>query len=515
MGLTRLKIAIGLVAWLVAGVTPILADDDTSWTQARADALAIAKWEREHPQPARPTALQGLPLEIMAPQIIAQAMKDLNGANLQTVNDAVEILKYMGDAAFDALVQGLASPNVRYRSAGILALRGKRAVPVLSKELATVSTATAPNSRGVPTQSDVRAIARALGNTRSPESIPALIQALPRGDPAVQAEIVNSLADYQDPRLFQPLADFIMIGKLKTTVDFAASKLLQLDPKRAREVFAQFKKRTDLPLIGGGEGMNVFDEVLADPNWSPGGWPFYPEDWPEIVQLTRDAQTLAGEHFGRREIQRLLDQAQRPAMPGGDPEVLNALASLHADETAALLLRNFDEEHMPLPVLMKFPTPEVVEYFLTRLQSDAPPAAVTRATGEGNPGARSGRLAVRRAQSRQTILQVLSQPGGNRWVMPVFVCLLDDPSLNGATPRGMNMMGMGRSVYINHAAIKAIYNWWDDGGNIRISSPSDVIRSFDPGQAIAGLKAWWAVNRVDFIAGKPVEPPPLPKPLAR
>ena len=49
-------VALGLAmfAW---GALAGRAADDTSWTQARADALAIAKWEREHYVPPRPPAL--------------------------------------------------------------------------------------------------------------------------------------------------------------------------------------------------------------------------------------------------------------------------------------------------------------------------------------------------------------------------------------------------------------------------------------------------------------------------
>jgi hypothetical protein len=144
--------------------------------RAAQELVATYRAQRGDRKSRRPAGLRDLDSPESIQRAVEQSIKDLSGKGLGSVS--LKELQYLGDAAFDALVQGTQSddPQVAKWCCVVLRHHGRRAVAPLCAVLASQA------------PSFVRsAAAESLGQTFDSDGVPALIAALDDKDVRVSA----------------------------------------------------------------------------------------------------------------------------------------------------------------------------------------------------------------------------------------------------------------------------------------------------------------------------------------
>ena len=211
---------------------------------------------------------------------------------------------------------------------------------------------------------------------------------------------------------------------------------------------------------------------------------YWPPELLEIRQLACDANTLAGERFGKREISQLVANIDSPEW-GVASGCLSALGSLRADSAVPAIIASVPKHDPKVPASFAFSalaaiaSPEAVKYMLDVIQSDD----------------RDKRLAA---------LQGLQDAGG-RWAVPVLVELLDDPSLRKPGFRDPNLMQVEwPDEHLAHVALSCCLGRAGLQG-VMVNRASGA--TFNVDEEIRHLKAWWKDNGEDFLRGKMVPSP--------
>ncbi len=154
--------------------------------QAR-DLAAASLARRGMIKNRRPAGLGDVDSPQALSRAVAQAMRDLEPDGDWA---ATAPLKYLGDAAFDAVAAGTKSTNplVAQWCCSVLRHRGAKAVPVLLTALKSTDTKVR------------RAAALALGQTFQPAAAPGLVAALEDPDASVRSSAMDALVHLRDRR---------------------------------------------------------------------------------------------------------------------------------------------------------------------------------------------------------------------------------------------------------------------------------------------------------------------------
>ena len=232
----------------------------------------------------RPAGLEDLESPQAVQWAVEQAMRDL--AKLSQLerkwsSDPRTRLRYLGDRAFDAMVDGIRGDNrvVAVQSCALLRSHGERAVPPLISVLKTH------------TDEHIRAAAAgALGQTYHPDAFQPLIDALEDESQSVRMHACRALGYFRDARAIAPLS-----------------------------------KR-----VGDPNGHVARDSIQWIRQPLTEGPAYWPPQLLKVRKLTVDARTLKGEQFGQPEIDVLVEHLQSKYW---DVRVqcLHALASLNAN----------------------------------------------------------------------------------------------------------------------------------------------------------------------------------------
>ncbi len=269
----------------------------------------------------RPAGLEDLESPQAVQRAVEQAMRDL--ANLSQserkwTSDPRTRLRYLGDQAFDALVDGIRGDNrvVAVQSCHLLSSHGERAVPPLISVLATH------------TDEGVRAAAAsALGQTYHPSAFQPLLDALEDESQSVRINACGALGHFRDARAIAPLS-----------------------------------KRVGDP--NGHVARNSIQWIRQPLTEGPAYWP---SRLLKIRKLTVDAKTLKGEQFGQPEIDVLVEHLQSKYW---DVRVqcLHALAALNARQSIPQIIAS-RHCNSRAHVLAQMPTPTAVDALVKDLGS--------------------------------------------------------------------------------------------------------------------------------------------------
>jgi HEAT repeat protein len=393
----------------------------------RTAAAELAK--REDPRSRRPAGLGDVDSPEGTQLAVDKAFADL-GDN-PFAESAWARLRYLGPAALDVLAKGLKAPYAmtRKRCAELLQVRGSPAVNKLARAL---------RSDPIP---EVRAAAAvSLGKTYDPEAVPFLMAGLSDSEKVVQTSIVRSLCEIRDGRAIEPL-----------------------------------RRRVD-PLE-----TIVFVTAFNDSDNADGPIePLVPPELLQILQLARDAETLAGESYGRAEIDRLAAHIGSKSSPVSDA-CLQAVGSLDMRLAASQALRAKRSREM-LQFLSASAAPDAVEHLIDDLQSDD-------------------------QDVRKETLENLG--GAGRWAAPLLVELLDDPSLV-LEPVEQRINGKRRALPTQHLAKNALILFLANAGhepNVVDASTQRLADRYDDEIRLA--HEWWRQYGSDFLEGKKVPNPQL------
>ncbi|MEE8452519.1 MAG: HEAT repeat domain-containing protein [Thermoguttaceae bacterium] len=269
----------------------------------------------------RPAGLEDLESPQAVQRAVEQAMRDLakvSQSERKWISDPRTRLRYLGDQAFDALVDGIRSDNrvVAVQSCALLSSHGESAVPQLISVL------------GTHTDKGVRAAAaRALGQTYHPDAFQPLIDVLKDESQSVRIEASRALGYFRDARAIASLS--MRVG----------------DPN-------------------GHIARNSIQEIRQPLTEGPAYWP------PQLLKLrklTVDAKTLKGEQFGQPEIDVLVEHLQSEYW-GVRIQCLHALAAMNARQSIPQIIasRHCDSR---AHVLAQMPTPAAVDAIVKDLGS--------------------------------------------------------------------------------------------------------------------------------------------------
>jgi len=284
--------------------------------RAAKELAAAHRAQRGDRKSRRPAGLEDLDSPASIQRAIEQSIKGLAGKGPESVS--LTELKYLGDAAFDALVQGANSEdsNVAKWCCVVLQHRGRKAVAPLCAVLAS----DAP--------SFVRsAAALSLGNTFESDGVPALIAAL--DDKDVRVSAISALMYPRDPRAIEPL-----------------------------------RRLEKIPGIGHAATQSI--EHIQ----SPQGYAWWPPESRKLRQVCEDARTLKGERYGQAEIDQLVTGLKSKQFDIAD-RCLYAFADLDAREAVpAMIALPFSQAR--IHALSQIGTTEAVDCIIDELHSINP-----------------------------------------------------------------------------------------------------------------------------------------------
>jgi HEAT repeat protein len=412
----------------------------------------------------RPEGLENLDSNHVIQQIIADSMKELGDRERQVQIKAKSKLEYLGGFAFSGLVKGLESENryVRFWCAHLLVERGSAAV--------------APLSRAVRFDPDshVRSeAASSLGQTYDPNAIPALLAALEDRDFQVLRRTISALMYLKSGRTVEPLKKILENTEVNGQLRHAAAEaLFHIDRVAGRRAIADVLARETNESIR--HNLNVVLE-------SSYGYAYWPAGLLRVRQLTRDAATLAGEHFGNAEFDQLLKHINSSygTVSSG---CLHALGQLNVRSAVPAIIALGAKKPHAYNALARIASPQALTYLLETIQSpdDKICAMATDALGYQ----------------------------GGRWAVPILIELLDYPRLR-RTHKG------------EHFPVDAFDGMWPDGHQAhsalylclgRAGLQGTLInlasgKKYDVDAEIERLKVWWEKHGDDFLRGKQVPNP--------
>lgn len=461
---------------LPAAAAPATPPSEETWTQALADANAIAarEWAR---RPERPALLKTLAPAADPAPLIQRALAAIGSDDLAAAGEAEAALEYLGDEAFAALSAALPSARERslQRIAFLLARRGERAVEPLAAAF-----------RREPSADWRSVLLVALGRTESPLAIPTLIAGLQDQSPDVREQAARNLGQYQDQKAYDALAQRLPSDPDTKVCGVIAQALVAIDFPSAAPLLTRLANTSKSLAVtdenGAGNLRGAFRQLVQS---RPSIFYHHPvaADLP-LLQLASDARTIRSEHFPKADLDQLLAQiplfAQNPKRKSLAYSAAAALALLRCGESAPLILRTLGRTTDSLYLLAHFPTPEAVA------------ALAEAARGEDQ-------------SLREFTVRIM---GGKEkpWLVPLLIALLDDPRLIRPahpedSPTGESVVQDWPATHLAHDALG-----YSLGGTLVNLADLDAKLPDLPAENVA-IKAWWAKNRQDFIAGKPVTPP--------
>jgi len=436
----------------------------------------------------RPEGLENLDSSDVIRQIIADSMKELGDRERQVRTKAKSKLEYLGDLAFSDLVKGLESENryVRFWCSHLLVERGSAAVAPLSRAV-----------RFDPDASVRSEAASSLGQTYDPNAIPALLAALEDEDFWVLNSTIRALKYLKAERAVEPLKKILenteVDGQLRRE---AAEALFHIDRDAGRKAIGDVLVKETNESI-----RNNLNIVIG----SSSGNVYWPADLLKVRQLTRDAATLAGEHFGSAEFDQLLKHIDSPYW-AVSLRCLHALGQLNVRSAVPVIIALGPKKESAYNALAKIASPQAVTYLLEAIQSSD-------------------------ENIRAMAIDALGYQGG-KWAVPILIELLDDPRLrwkhkgerfrvdefDGLWPDGRSF-GIGNTL--SGYGVVAFDGLWPDGHKahsalylclgraglwgtlLNIASG----KTFDVDAEIKRLKVWWEKHGDDFLRGKRVPNP--------
>jgi HEAT repeat protein len=384
----------------------------------------------------RPPGLGDLDTPEEIQSAVDAAMSDLASGDPDVVSNGRARIEYLGPAAFESLTEHLASDqNAQRRAmcAQMMVFHTRHAAGPLIQAFKT-DRATAVRAEA----------AHALGQTFDPVTVPALIEALDDADMLVRVAAVRALEYCRDERAIEPLSRVQLGGGTQHLVG-ATLKMIRT-PKT--------------------EGIQ-----------------YWPPELLGLLQLAKNAHTLAGERFGPGSIDELLSHVDSDN-PWIASDCILALQSLDVRRAVPKIIR-CKSSSSKFSALAKMATPEAVDYLIDCLQSHDKLVRIGAVDGLGCAG---------------------------RWAVPPLVDLLDDPSLiiEGAHVQVIFDGADAGARPDQHRALNAMMMCLAEAGHRPRSVNLAAQQKPDELDAEIGrVKAWWKKNGPDFLRGADVPNPKL------
>ena len=412
----------------------------------------------------RPEGLENLDSDEAIRQIIEKSIQELGHRDHKVQSKAKSKLYYLGNLAFSDLVKGLESenPTVRKWCVVLLQNRGSAAVPFLSK-VVRVDVADGVRSTA----------ASALGQIYDPKAIPALLVALEDNNFQVLHSTIRALMYLKAKRAVEPfkniLEDTEVDGQLR---EAAAKALICINRDAAVKAIGEvLAKETNESIC---HNLNA---VLK----SNHSFTYWPHDLLELRQLTRDAGTFAGEHFGSDKYVQLLKHIDSPCWSVSSA-CIHALSQLNSNYAVPAILELIPKKGSAYNALAKIASPLAVTYLLKVIQ-------------------------LPDDNIRAMVVDALGYQGG-RWAVSILIELLDDQSLR-TTHKGerFRIDGFDGRWPDGHRAHSALGRCLSRAGLQGAMLNLATGKKYDVDAEIKRLKIWWKKHGDDFLRGKRVPNP--------
>jgi HEAT repeat protein len=443
------------------------------WGEAVKQALEAA--QKQVPQQrTRPKWLQGVDSKEDLQRVISQNIKELGDPEWKIQQRALSRLEYLGAEAFDALVQAIESDNfiVRKWAAKLLGWRGEPAVEHLCRAL----------------QNDPRPVVRwvaatGLGWIYSPKAVPALIDALKDENPGVRTNALLSLANFaylRDKRAVGALTEIVESGSDGELRQRAADVLLWIDFDGTKNLLLKVAEK---------EQDNYLRSILLRKAKSKSPpreyhYHYWPPHLLHVHQLTKDVQTVAGEEFGEREIEQLLEHIDSPSGTVVAYDCIVALGRMRAVSAIPEIIRLL--ERKPLRIgyfsLARMATPEAVRYIAKAVRSPD-------------------------LQTKKAAVGGLGESG--RWAVPLLIQLLDDADLRTPGHYEEPIDAFSGHWPAEHLAHQSLFQCLAEAGLLGERKNLATGAQFDVDEEIAGLKKWWDRYGQAFLEDKTVPTPKI------
>ena len=414
----------------------------------------------------RPEGLSKLDTEEDIRKAIDQSMKELGDDEREVQEKGLRKLRYLGKLAFDDIVEGLESEKkvVRKWCVVLLERRGSEAIPYLSEVLRTDSDkfirSTATNE---------------LGGIFDSNAVPVLLEALNNDeDFFVKISAARALAYLKDKRAFEPLKKLIEDTEVDGQIrEAAANAIFRIDEEEGSKVIQEaITKESE-------EYMRHNFNVVLESTSEHGYWPL---NLLGLHQLTKDADTLAGENFSEKEIRLFLDNIDSSywSVYSG---TLHALAVLKVSDAVPEIIARGSRSSSFYQCLAQIGSPEAGDYLIKCIQSEDQDIRNMAIEGMGY---------------------------GGKWAVPILVQLLDDMSFRRIHKGDIFPIDAFNGRWPDtHRAYDALYlclsNHGLKGGMINLATGA----KYNIDEEITRIKDWWKMYGEDFLQGKDVPTPNL------
>jgi len=449
--------------------------DRAAWDVATAQAISYAESHPPKPQFRRPKGLEKLTWDDDFDEIVRRDIARLSHSEPEQRRDAASNLEYMRPFATEACIAALKADDkyARLQATRLLSYEGRGTMS--DRTLQALALIIASDPEPIVREAAVRSL-RGLENSRA---VPVLTtHGIKDPNLSVCLTAVGQLDERGDRAAFAPLAQLLEKVSDWQRQQAICDALVNIDYRAAWPLVMKVAERED-------DDYRRFQRLYTAsrrPDRYPPSVRHWPKDMDELHQLVRNTYTIAGERYGAKEVQQILEHID------ADNDLVRmecgyALGYLRATATVPTLIahaKKSKNDFVHRRTLMTMGTPEAVEF-------------VARSIRDANQ------------QERRSLLSMLQDSEAGRWAVPLLIVLLDDRGLLYEYPKQTE--SPWPSACDRHAAHTALVGvFWRVGMKVNQQNLA-IEREFDLHEEIRGLKEWWAEHAERFLRDEPVPSP--------
>lgn len=417
---------------------------------------------RKLPKERRPAGLENIKSDQDIRLIIEASIPELGLSFLGESNNSSARLQYLGDIAFDPLVEALRHehPAVRAMAARVSERRGIKATQPLIDAIHVEANWQAKSS-----------FIDALSQTFDPRATDTILQYVRDENLFVQISAVRAFRYLRSKESIEPLLSLLRDDTLDGQVRHAAAEtLLQIDRDRATRAIEDFISKSKDENLQHNLGVALKEKQ---------DYGYWPPELAGLHQLTRDANTIKGEEFGYDEIRQLIHHIGSEHWAVSSACLL-ALGHLKASIAVPDILKLKPDNGAACAALIEIASPDALDAIIARINSND-------------------------AEVRLANVRAFGDHGG-RWAVPILVDLLSDTALRVEPRAEPNFVSWPAHHWAHSALQQCLRNFDLPGRTVNLANSGATV---NVDEEIKHAKEWWERFGQEFLGGKRVPDPAL------